>query len=82
MVVGATAYSKLGVDRYPSVDLPTVRVGTRLPGASPAEVESLISHRIEEAVNTVQGVNELRSIWEIRLDGLNDIMNPGENEHE
>jgi len=62
VVVGATSYFKLGVDRFPSVDLPTVRVSTRLPGASPAEVEAEISHPIEEAINTVEGIKELRSI--------------------
>jgi HAE1 family hydrophobic/amphiphilic exporter-1 len=62
VVVGAAAYSQLGVDRFPSVDLPTVRVSTRLPGASPAEVETEISQVMEEAVNTVQGIRELRSI--------------------
>lgn len=62
VVVGAAAYAKLGVDRFPSVDLPTVRVSTRLPGASPAEVETEISQVIEEAVNTVQGIRELRSV--------------------
>jgi HAE1 family hydrophobic/amphiphilic exporter-1 len=61
-VVGAAAYSKLGVDRLPSVDLPTVSVRTSLPGASPEEVETEISQRIEEVVNTVEGIEELRSI--------------------
>src|SRR5687767_11321612 len=62
VVVGAAAYFNLGVDRFPSVDLPTVRVSTRLPGASPAEMETEVSQVIEEAVNTVQGIRELRSI--------------------
>ena len=62
VVVGATSYFKLGVDRLPSVDLPTVRVSTTLPGASPAEVESQVSRIVEESVNTVAGINELRSI--------------------
>ena len=62
VVVGAAAYFRLGVDRFPSVDLPTVSVRTDLPGASTEEVESLISQKIEEAVNTVAGINELRSI--------------------
>src|SRR5215212_5234392 len=61
-VVGAAAYTKLGVDRLPSVDLPTVSVRTTLPGASPEEVETEISQRIEEVVNTVEGIEELRSI--------------------
>lgn len=62
IVVGATSYFRLGVDRFPSVDLPTVSIRTTLPGASPEEVETEISQRIEEVVNTVEGINELRSI--------------------
>lgn len=62
VVVGAVAFGKLGVDRLPSVDLPTVNVRTTLPGASPEEVESQVSQVIEEAVNTVEGIEELRSI--------------------
>ncbi len=62
VVVGATAYFKLGVDRFPSVDLPTIRVSTRLPGASPMEVEAQISQPIEEAINAIEGIKELRSV--------------------
>src|ERR671913_1034056 len=62
VVVGAASYFRLGVDRFPSVDLPTVSVRTTLPGASPEEVETEVSERIEEAVNTVEGIDELRSI--------------------
>src|SRR5690242_4993162 len=62
VVVGAASYFRLGVDRFPSVDLPTVSVRTSLPGASPEETETEVSQRIEEAVNTVDGIEELRSI--------------------
>src|SRR4051812_1840430 len=62
VVVGGAGYMKLGVDRYPSVDVPTLRISTRLPGASPVEVETQISDQIEEVVNTVSGIKELRSI--------------------
>src|SRR6188768_2425276 len=62
VVVGAAAYFRLGVDRFPSVDLPTVSVRTTLPGASPEEVETEVSERIEQVVNTVEGIDELRSI--------------------
>jgi HAE1 family hydrophobic/amphiphilic exporter-1 len=61
-VVGGASYFRLGVDRFPSVDLPTVSIRTQLPGASTEEVETEISKRIEEAVNTIQGIDELRSI--------------------
>jgi HAE1 family hydrophobic/amphiphilic exporter-1 len=62
VVVGSAAYFKLGVDRLPSVDLPTVSVRTSLPGAAPEEVETEVTEIIEEAVNTVEGIDELRSI--------------------
>src|SRR5688572_1851032 len=62
VVVGAAAYFNLGVDRFPSVDLPTVSVRTSLPGASAEEVETLVSQPIEEVVNTVDGIDELRSV--------------------
>ncbi len=62
VVVGVASYVRLGVDRFPAMDLPSVFIRTMLPGASPEEVEVLISQPIEEAVNTVQGLDELRSI--------------------
>src|ERR671933_2493569 len=62
VVVGAASYFRLGVDRFPSVDLPTVSVRTALPGASSEEVETLVAQPIEEAVNTVEGIDELRSV--------------------
>jgi HAE1 family hydrophobic/amphiphilic exporter-1 len=62
VVVGAAAYFKLGVDRFPAVDLPSVSVRTTYPGASPEETETEVSEIIEEAVNTVEGIDELRSI--------------------
>jgi len=62
VVVGAAGYLKLGVDRSPPVDLPQIYVSTRLPGASPMETESLIAQPIEEQVNTVEGITEMRSI--------------------
>ncbi len=62
VVVGIASYMRLGVDRFPSVDLPTVSVRTTVPGAATEEVETLVSQRIEEAVNTVEGIDELRSI--------------------
>ncbi|HMZ78677.1 MAG TPA: efflux RND transporter permease subunit, partial [Acidobacteriota bacterium] len=60
-VIGAFAYFRLGVDLFPKVDLPTVTITTRLDGASPEEVESQISKKVEEAVNTISGIDELRS---------------------
>jgi len=60
-VVGIFSFFTLGVDRFPKVDFPTVTVTTINLGASPAEIETEITDRIEEQVNTISGIDELRS---------------------
>ena len=62
VVVGGASYFKLGVDRFPAIDVPTVTVRTNLPGASPEEVEAAVAQILEESVNTVEGVEILRSV--------------------
>jgi hydrophobic/amphiphilic exporter-1 (mainly G- bacteria), HAE1 family len=62
VVVGAASWFRLGVDRFPAVDLPTVNVRVELPGASSEEVETQVAQRLEEQINTIQGIQELRSI--------------------
>ncbi len=62
VVVGAQSYFKLGVDRFPSIDIPTVYINTSLPGASPEELEASVVQLIEESVNTVEGIEQVRSI--------------------
>jgi len=62
VVVGAASWFRLGVDRFPSVDLPTVTVRTELPGASTEEMETQVSQKLEEQINTIQGIQELRSV--------------------
>jgi HAE1 family hydrophobic/amphiphilic exporter-1 len=61
-VIGAFGYSKLGVDRFPNIDLPIITITTRLPGAAPEDVETEITDKVEEAVNTISGIDELRSV--------------------
>src|SRR5512132_3244482 len=61
VVVGAVSYSRLGVDRLPDIDLPIISVRTNLIGASPEEIESTITRRIEDAVATVEGIDDIRS---------------------
>ncbi|UQA55771.1 efflux RND transporter permease subunit [Polyangium aurulentum] len=60
-VVGLFAYMQLGLDRFPKIDFPVVTVTTVLPGSAPDEVETEISDKIESAVNTISGIDELRS---------------------
>jgi HAE1 family hydrophobic/amphiphilic exporter-1 len=61
-VIGLAGYMKLGLDRFPNIDLPIVVVTTRLPGAAPEDVETEITEKVEEAVNTISGIEEITSI--------------------
>ncbi len=61
-VVGFVGYGQLSLDRFPKVDFPMVTVTTVRPGAAPEEVETDISDPIEQAVNTIEGIEELRSV--------------------
>ena len=60
-VVGLFSYQSLGVDLFPKIDLPTITVTVVNPGASPQEIETEITDKVEGAVNTVSGIDELRS---------------------
>lgn len=60
-VVGIFSLFTLGVDLLPEVDFPTVVVTVANPGASPETVETEITRRVEEAVNVISGVDEVRS---------------------
>ncbi len=60
-VVGGFSFFTLGVDRFPKIDLPTISVRTGNPGAAPEEIETEITDIIEGALNTVPGVEEMRS---------------------
>jgi hydrophobic/amphiphilic exporter-1 (mainly G- bacteria), HAE1 family len=60
-VVGLFSYKSLGVDLFPKIDLPTITVTVTNPGASPQEIETEITDKVEGAVNTISGIDELRS---------------------
>ena len=61
VVVGAFSFMSLGVDLFPKIDFPTITVTVVNPGASPQEMETEVTEKIEEAVNTISGIDELRS---------------------
>ena len=60
-VVGLFSYNSLGVDLFPKIDLPTITVTVVNPGASPQEIETEITDKVEGAVNTISAIDELRS---------------------
>lgn len=62
VVFGVNAYPRIGVDQFPDVEFPVVTVTTVLPGADPESMEKNVSDPLEEALNTLNGVEQLRSI--------------------
>src|SRR3954452_23716623 len=61
VVLGIVSYGRLGVDLFPDVDFPVCTVTTVLPGASVEEMESSVTKPVEDIINTVSGIDELRS---------------------
>jgi len=62
VVVGVVGYTSLGVDKFPKVDFPLITIVTPYPGASPGAVETDVTDKVEEAVNTVNGLDTLTSV--------------------
>jgi hydrophobic/amphiphilic exporter-1 (mainly G- bacteria), HAE1 family len=61
VVLGIVSYFEMGVDLFPKVDFPVISVSAALPGASAEEMESAVTKPLEEALNTISGIDELRS---------------------
>ncbi len=61
LVLGLFSYQRLAVEQFPDVNFPVVVVQTEYPGASPESVESDVSRKIEEAINTISGIKTLSS---------------------
>lgn len=70
-VLGIASYRQLKVDQFPNIDFPVVSVTTRYTGASPETVEREVTRKIEEAINTLQGVKHIESVSQ---EGLSNIV--------
>ena len=62
VVLGLFSYQRLAVDQFPNIDFPFVTISTRLVGAAPEEIETEVTEKIEEAVNTISGIDQLISV--------------------
>ncbi len=71
VVLGAVSYTRLGLDQFPNVDFPFAIVSTTLAGASPEEIETSISKPIEEAINSISGIELLKSV---SYEGLSQVL--------
>ena len=70
-VLGIASYSQLNVDFFPKVEIPVVTVTTVYPGAGPETVEREVTKKLEEEINTVEGVNHIESISQ---EGVSNIV--------
>ncbi|MCW5626790.1 MAG: efflux RND transporter permease subunit, partial [Burkholderiales bacterium] len=61
LVLGLFSYNRLSIEQFPNVDFPVVVVTTLYPGASPEVIESDITRKVEDAVNTISGLKTLTS---------------------
>ena len=61
VVLGLFSYQRLQIDQFPSIDFPVVVVITDYPGAAPEVVESEVTRKMEEGVNSIAGINALTS---------------------
>ncbi len=69
-VLGIASYRQLKVDFFPKVEIPVVTVTTIYPGAGPETVEREVTKKLEESINTVEGVSHIESVSQ---EGLSNI---------
>jgi hydrophobe/amphiphile efflux-1 (HAE1) family protein len=62
IVLGLFSYTKLNIDQYPDVDIPYVIATTVLEGAGPEQIETDVTKKIEDAVNTIGGIDHISSV--------------------
>src|SRR5512137_400103 len=62
IVLGLFSFLKLNIDLFPDVDFPYVTITSVLPGAGPEQIETDVTKKIEDAVNTVGGIDHIQSI--------------------
>ena len=70
-VLGLASYQQLKVDQFPDVEFPILTVTTVYRGASPESVERDVTRRIEESINTVEGIKHVESVSQ---EGLSNIV--------
>ncbi len=70
MVLGWISIDKLGIDLFPNVEFPNVSITTTLEGASPETIETEVTDVIEENVNTISGIKQMKSV---SADGVSQV---------
>jgi multidrug efflux pump subunit AcrB len=78
LLIGWGIYVGLTINReaFPNIDFDIVLVSTVFPGASPEEVEKLITNPIEDQLKSVEGIKEIRSSSIENRSGITVIIDP------
>nr|HMT02875.1 efflux RND transporter permease subunit [Burkholderiales bacterium] len=71
LIVGLIAANRISVEEFPDIKYPYVVITTTYSGASPEVIETDISRPIEEAINTLNGIKEIRSY---SMDGVSTVV--------
>jgi hydrophobe/amphiphile efflux-1 (HAE1) family protein len=79
IVLGAVSLGHLGVDLFPNIDIPVIRVATFYPGAGPEDIEKAITQPIERAVSASPGVDRIESVSKQGLSSVSIWFNYGTN---
>jgi len=71
VLLGIISYTKLGIDLLPDIEFPTISVVTTYPGASPEDVEEMVTKNMEKWVSTISDVKEVTSISQEGISTIN-----------
>ncbi|MGB9194284.1 MAG: efflux RND transporter permease subunit, partial [Azonexus sp.] len=58
-LLGMAAFKAMKIQQFPDIDLPMVTVTASLPGAAPAQMETEVARKIENAIATLQGIKHI-----------------------
>jgi len=70
VVLGYISIGRLGIDLFPNVEFPYVSVSTTLEGASPDTIETVVTDVVEENINTISGIKQMKSV---SAEGLSQV---------
>ncbi len=62
IILGIISLTRIPIDLYPKIDIPTVAITTSYSGVGPEEIENLVTKPVEKAVSTVAGIKSVRSV--------------------
>ncbi len=62
LIIGTISFTMIPVDLYPEMDLPMLMIIMDYPGANPQEVETMLTRPMEEALSTLDGLDDVKSI--------------------